>query len=209
MTSISRPRIPNQGQASVPSGNSLIGKNICLTVGLTCIAGFVVDLLVLGTPPDPFALEWRVNFLQQTGDRSIIFSFWRRTAALRYFDNRHLKRSLSLFCLAIGVAFLLSSLLVIRDSLTLKDQAFKHIGTQEEQIQSHIDASQASGDLPPEMSLEQIQQASQEITSHAEHAKQSTSQGITKAGMSSLGNFVVVGMGLSWARPIGMKRGQQ
>lgn len=208
MTSIPRSRLPNKGQSFVPSENNLIGKNICLTVGLTCIAGFIVDLLVLGTPPDPFALEWRISFLQQAGDRSIVFFFGVALLLYSVFQERRLKRPLSLFCLALGVAFLLASLLIIRDSLILKDQAFRNISSQEEQLQTRIEESRSSGELPPEISPDQLQQASQEITTRAEEAKQSTSQGITKAGMSSLGNLCVVGLGLIGLGRTGMKREQ-
>ena len=209
MTSIPRSRIPRQSQSSASPENSLIDNNICLVVGLTCIAGFIVDILVIATPPDPFALEWRIGFLQQASDRSVIFFFGIALLLYSIYQNRQVRRSLSLFCLAIGVAFLLSSLLVIRDSLTLKDQAFKNIGTQEEQIQSQIADSQASGELPSGVSLEQIQQASQEITSQAELAKQNTNRGIVKAGMASLGNLVVVGAGLIGLGRIGMRKGQR
>lgn len=206
MTSVPKSRQPGMMQTAATSRNNQIGKDICLIVGLICIAGFAVDLLVLGTPPDPFALEWRVNFLQQMGDRSIVFFFGVALLLYSIFDNHRIKRPLALFCLALGVAFLLSSLLIIRDSLTLKDQAFRNISTQEEQLQTQIEESRASGELPPDISLDQLQQASQEITSRAEQAKQSTSQNVTKAGMASLGNLVVVGIGLIGLGRTGMKR---
>lgn len=206
MTSMPRPRTSNQGQAYGPPRHSLIGKNICFIVGLTCIAGFLLDVLVLGTPPNPLALEWRVGFLQQIGDRSIVFLFGVALLLYSIFDNSRIKRFLSLFCLAIGVAFLLSSLLIIRDSLILKDQAFRSISAQEEQIQTQIEDSKNSGQLPPNVSPDQLNQASQEVTTRAQDAKQSTVQGITKAGMSSLGNSVVVGMGLIGLGRTGMKR---
>lgn len=209
MTSIPRPRIPNQSQAYSSFGNSVIGKNICFVVGLTCIAGFIVDLLIIATPPNPFVLEWRAGFFQQASERSIILFFGIALLLYSICQNRRWRRSLSLFCLATGVAFLLSSILVIRDTLTLKDQAFKNIGTQEEQVQSQISAAQEGGELPPNVSLEQLQQASQEITNRAQQAKQSTSRSVTKAGMSSLGNLVVVGIGLIGLGRVGMNRGQQ
>ena len=191
----------------MPSEKNTIGKNICFVVGLTCIAGFIVDMLVLGTPPDPFALEWRVNFLQQVGDRSIVFFFGVALLLYSIFDNRQLKRTLSLFCLALGVAFLMSSLLVIRDSLSLKEQAFKNISNQEEQLQTRIEQSKTNGQLPANISPDQLQQASQEITTRAQEIKQNAGQGITKAGMSSLGNLIVVGLGLVGVGRVGMKRG--
>ena len=206
MTSFPRSKTPARDQASTPARSNFSGQSICLVAGLTCVAGFAVDLLVLGTPPDPFALEWRVNFLQQAGDRSIILFFGMALLLYSLFDNRQIKRSLSLLSLAIGVAFLLSSLLVIRDSLILKNQAFNNISTQEEQLQTRIDETKASGELPAEISLEQIQQASQEISVRAEAAKKNTSQGITKAGMASLGNLIVIGLGLVGLGRVGLKR---
>ncbi len=208
MTSFPKSRQPSTMQITATHRNNQIGRDICLIVGLTCIAGFIVDILVIATPPDPFSLEWRIGFLQQASDRSVIFFFGIALLMYSICQNRQIRRSLSFFSLAIGVAFLLSSLLVVRDSLTLKDQAFKNIGTQENQIQTQIADSQTSGELPPGVSLEQMQQASQEITSQAELAKQSTSRGIVKTGMASLGNLVVVGIGLIGLGRIGMRRGQ-
>lgn len=196
MTSIPRSRLPNKSQPSVPFESNSLGKNICFIVGLTCIAGFMVDILVLGTPPDPFALEWRVNFLQQAGDRSIIFLFGMALLIYSQIYNRRLSRPLSLICLGIGVAFVLSCILVIRDGLILQDQTLNNISQQAEQLQTQIEESKGNPELPAEITPEQFKQATQQVTSQAEQLRQSARQGITKAGFGSIGNLIVVGLGL-------------
>ena len=206
MASFPRPTVSNRGfNTNTHSGTSHnLSRSICLVVSLTCFAGFFVDVLVLGTPLDPFTPEWRVSFLRQAGDRSIVLFFGAALLLYSIFDNTRLKRSLSLFCLALGVAFLLSSLVVIHDSLTLKDQAFRSISNQEAQLQTGVEESQADGSLPSDISLDQ---ALQQISARAEEMKQSTGQEITKAGTSSLGNLGVVGLGLIGLGRVGLKKG--
>jgi len=178
------------------NGTSFGSKQICFIVGLVCVAGFIVDILAIGMPPNPFDLPWRIGFLQQMGDRSIILLFG--TALLLYsqLGNRRLSRPLSLILLGIGVALILSSVLVIRDSLILRDQTLTNISAQEQQIQTQIEDSRGNPDLPPEVTTEQLNQAAQQITTQAEQLKQNTRNGITKAGLASIGNLIVVGMGL-------------
>lgn len=206
MTSILKSRQLTPKQSPLSYEGSGLAKSICFVVGLVCVGGFLVDLLVLGMPPDPFALEWRVSFLQQAGDRSIVFLFGVALLLYSNFDNRRLKRPFAFFCLATGVAMLLSSGLVIRDNLILKEQAFEAISTQEEQLQAQIDETLSNPDLEAELTPGQLRQASQEISSRAQNLKQTSRQGITKSGIASLGNLVVVGLGLIGLSRIGLKR---
>ncbi|PZO21128.1 MAG: hypothetical protein DCF25_05640 [Leptolyngbya foveolarum] len=196
MTGISKPRGPYQNQTMNANGVSFGAKQICFIVGLVCVAGFIVDMLAIGMPPNPFDLPWRIGFLQQMGDRSIVLLFG--TALLLYsqLGNRRLTRPLSLILLSIGVAFVLSSVLVIRDSLILRDQTINNISTQEQQIQTQIEDSRGNSALPPGVTPEQLDQAAQQITTQAEQLKQNTRNGITKSGLASIGNLIVVGMGL-------------
>ena len=206
MTSIPRPRLSNSGQTSAPLESNSVGKSICFVVGLTCIAGFIVDLSVLSTPPDPLALEWRMNFLQQVSDRSIVFFFGVALLLYGVFDNYRIRKPLSFACLVVGVAILLSSMLVIRDSLVLKEQTIRNITAQEEQIQIQIEESQSNSELLPDVSPAQLQQAAQELTSRAQVAKQNTTQTINKSGFASIGNLLVVGFGMVSLSRVGMKR---
>ncbi len=196
MTSISKPRTPYRNQPTTTNVMDSGAKQICLIVGLVCLAGFAVDMLAISMPLNPFDLPWRINFLQQMGDRSIILLFGSALILYSQVGNRRLTKPLSLILLGIGVAFILSSVLVIRDSLILQDQTINNISTQAEQLQTQIEDSRGNPELPPEITSEQFDQAAQQITTQAEQLKQNTRSGITKAGLASIGNLIVVGMGL-------------
>lgn len=188
--------MPYQNQPANINGATSGSRQICLIVGLVCLAGFLVDMLAIGMPLSPFDLAWRIGFLQQMGDRSIILLFG--TALLLYSQlaNRRLSRPLSLILLGVGVAFILSSVLVIRDSTVLKDQALNNISAQAQQIQTQIEAGRNNSSLPSEITPKQLDEASQQISSRAEQLKQNAQTGITKAGLGSIGNLIVVGLGL-------------
>ena len=116
---------------------------------------------------------------------------------------------MSLILLGIGVAFALSSVLIIRDSLILRDQTINNISTQVEQLQTQIEDTQSSPDLVSEITPEQLEQATQQITSRAEQLKQNTRSSITKAGLASIGNLVVVGAGLIGLGRFGLSTGRR
>ncbi|WP_121969136.1 HpsJ family protein [Leptolyngbya sp. BC1307] len=196
MTSIRRPQASYANQPKSENDSPYNAKQVCLIVGLTCLAGFCIDTLTLGLPPSPFNLQWRVNFLQQVGDRSIILLFGSALLLYSQLGNRRLTRPLSLICLGVGVAFMLSCILIIRDSLILQEQAVGNITTQAEQLQAQIEESKGSPELLAEVTPEQIAQAEQQLTSQAEQLKQNAQTGITKAGLASIGNLIAVGAGL-------------
>lgn len=209
MTSLSKPRVPYRNQpVNAPSVN-FGSKQICLIVGAVCLAGFIVDVLAIGMPLNPFDLPWRINFLQQVGDRSIILLFGAALVLYSQLGNRRLTRSMSLFLLGLGVAFVLSSVLIIRDSLILRDQAINNISTQAEQLQTQIEDNRSNPELLSEVTPDQLEQATQQITSRAEELKQNTRNGITKAGLASIGNLVVVGMGLIGLGRFGLTTGRR
>jgi predicted PurR-regulated permease PerM len=186
--------------------NPNLARTICRIVGFTCLAGFVVDLIALGLPPDPMALEWRVNFLQQLSDRSIILLFGIALVMIGASESRRLLRQLGLFCLVVGVMFHLACVLVVRDSLVLQQQALNNISNQASQLQTQIQQSSTAPNAPPNVTPELIQQASQQVSNQAESLKQNARTGITKVGIASIGNLVVVGLGLIGLGRFGMKR---
>jgi hypothetical protein len=197
MASTPKSRATYQSQSTAANGSNLFrAKQICLIVGLTCLAGFSVDMLVLGLPPSPFTLQWRVGFLQQVGDRSIVLLFGISLMLYSLLGNRRLTKRLSLICLGVGVAFILSCILIIRDSLILQDQTIRNISTQAQQLQTQIEESRDRPELPAEITPERFAQATQQVTSQAEQLKQNARAGITKVGLASIGNLVVVGLGL-------------
>ena len=198
MTSIPRRPSTNPGLTTQAHGssNGNAAKSICLIVGCVCLAGFLIDMVAVGMPPDLFALEWRVSFLKQLGDRSIILLFGSALLLYSQLGNRRLTRPLSLICLGVGVAFMLSCILIIRDGLVLQEQAANTINTQAEQLQAQIEQSKGSPEIPADVTPEQFAQATQQVTTQAEQLKQNAQTGITKAGLASIGNLIVVGLGL-------------
>ncbi|MBD2260586.1 hypothetical protein [Pseudanabaena sp. FACHB-2040] len=181
---------PNQASPS-----SFSGPILCRIVGLACLIGFFIDMAVLALPPSAGA-AWRAGLLQQMSDRSIILLFGMALFAYSIWDIPQIRKLLSYAALSIGVLFLLTSIVVIRDSLTLQAQALTNIGQQAAQLQTQVEQSQTNPDLAAPPSPEQLEQATQQITSQAEALKQNAKTTITRTGIASTSNLVVVGIGL-------------
>lgn len=176
--------------------NSQAAKIFCQIVGFVCLVGFFIDLLTLLLPPNLFSVAWRIGVSQQLGDRSIVLLFGVALSLYGAIDSRRWLKPLALACLVIGSAFLLSSILIIRDGLTYQQQALATISSQATQLQTRIQEAQKQPELPQNVTLEQLQQASQQISTQAEALKQSTRSDVTKRGFSSVGNLAAVGLGL-------------
>ncbi len=181
-------------------------KSICLIVGLTCLAGFGLDFLALALPPNLLELQWRLTLLQQTGDRSIILLFGAALTLYAVLGNRRLLKQLAFGCLIAGIIFHLSCILLIQDSITLKNQAVRNISDQVAQVQTRAQEAQENPDLASNVTPEQIEQAYQQIVTQAESLKQNTQLSITKAAIVSLGNLLIVGLGLISLGRFGLKR---
>ncbi|UBF27351.1 HpsJ family protein [Kovacikia minuta CCNUW1] len=179
-------------------------KVICQIVGLVCLSGFVIDMVVLALPPNPASPEWRSAFMQQLADRSIIMLLG---AALTIFslDSRRWLKRFSTVSLVVGVIFLLSTLLVIRDSLTLQQQAISNISSQASQIQTRITDAQSKPASELKVTPEQLQQASQQLNAQANNLKQTAKTTFLKTGVASVGNLAVVGLGLISLGRYGMR----
>lgn len=185
---------------------SQFGKHLSLVAGLTCLAGFLVDIVTISSPIDPLAIEWRISFLQLAGDRSIILFF---AAALLLYSTHsqyRIRRRLSLASLAIGIALLMACLLVIRDSLIIKDETVRNISLQAQQAQTQIEATQNNDTLSSPVPDRQLQQLSQQLTLQADTLKDSARKGIIQAGITSVGNLIVVGIGLIGLSHVGLAR---
>jgi hypothetical protein len=177
-------------------GISYNPKGLCRIVGFTCIAGFLVDLLVLTFPPAFGSVEWRVGFLQQLGDRSIILLFGLALLLFGIIEWRAWRRRLALFCLVTGVVFNLSCVLVIRDSLQLQKQALTNISNQASQLQTQIEKAKDNPKPNQNVTPERLNQATQLLSSQASALKENAKTSVLKASISSVGNLVVVGLGL-------------
>ena len=171
-------------------------KALCRLIGIACLAGFVVDLFVLTFPPSFGALQWRVGFMQQVGDRSIILLFGLALTMYGLLDQRNLRRQLALVCLVLGVIFNLSCVLVIRDSLTFQEQAMISINQQASTLQSQIQNLQNNPPANQRVTPEQLQQATKALGTQADTLRQNAKTGTLRNAVSSVGNLVIVGLTL-------------
>jgi len=180
-------------------------KPLCRIVGIACLAGFVVDLLILALPPALGNPEWRTVFLQQMSDRSIILLFGAALTIYGSLEARALRKQLGFVCLSLGVIYLLSCVLVIRDGLMLNDLAAKNIATQAAQVQTQIQNAKNDPKAAPNVTPEQLQQAAQTIDTRAVSLKQNAKTGILKTAIAIVGNLVVIGIALISLGRYGMR----
>ncbi len=171
-------------------------KGLCRIVGFACLAGFLVDLFVLTFPPAIGNIEWRIGFLQQLGDRSVILLFGLALILYGIVDSRRWRRRLAMTCLILGVIFNLSCILVIRDSLEFQQQAMANINTRASQVQTQIQRVQQDPKAAPNVTPEQLQKATQQLSNQAAAVKENTKNSVLKTSISSVGNLVVVGLAL-------------
>lgn len=171
-------------------------KALCRIVGFACLAGFLVDLFVLTFPPAFGALEWRIGFLQQLGDRAVILLFGIALVMYGIIDFRTWRRRLALSCLILGVVFNLSCILVIRDTLAFQQQALTTINTQATQARSQIQKAQSNPAGVPNVTPEQLKQLSQVVGNQVLALQENAKTTTLKTGISSVGNLVVVGLAL-------------
>ena len=188
--------IPNSTPASNPSP-SYGAKGICYIVGLVCIVGFFADMLILGLPPQPGNLQWRLGVLQQFGDRSIILLFGTALILFGNLSKRRILKRLSRFCLIGGVVFILLCILAIADSISLQQRTITNISTQESQLQTQIRDAQKNPDaIENNVSVEELQKASKLLSDRAKSLKQNAKSSTIKTGAASISNLVIVGLGL-------------
>lgn len=184
---------------TVPAQNfstSYNPKGLCRIVGFACLAGFLVDLFVLTFPPAFGAIQWRIAFLQQLADRSIILLFGLSLIMYGILDFRRWRRRLAMASLILGIVFILSCILVIRDNLAFQQQAMTNINSRAAQVQSQLQQAQTNPKVAPNATPEQLQQASEFLSSQTVSAKETTKASVLKTGISSVGNLVVIGLSL-------------
>ncbi|PSN18514.1 hypothetical protein C7271_12095 [filamentous cyanobacterium CCP5] len=181
-------------------------KKVFLVVGIVCIVGFFIDMLVLAIPPAPMALEWRFGFMQQLSDRAIILFLGAALVLYALPGSGMLGRYLAMGCLIAGIFFPLSCVLVVRDNLVAQGQALTNIGDQAQQLQTQVEAARSSPDLPEEITLEQLQDASLQIDTQAEALTQNTRTSISKSILSSAGRLIVFGVGFLGLGRYGISR---
>jgi hypothetical protein len=171
-------------------------KPLWFILGLACLVGFAVDLLIAAFPYLLNSAEWRVGILQQASSRSVVLLLGVTTLLYRFLDTPVIRKRLSQFCLGLGVSFLLSTVLVVNDSIDLRAQALRVIDTQVSQAQ--LELAKNSPSLTTKATLEQVQQATQVLEERAKTK-------ILKTAAATIGNLTVVGLALIAIGRYGMR----
>jgi hypothetical protein len=196
--------ISSTPSTSVPVSYS--AKGICQIVGLACLLGFVVDMLVFGLPANPGSLDWRTALMQQISDRSIIILFGAALLMFGSIDHRRWVIRFSTGCIILGTLYCVSSILVVADSLTLHQRTVSQISAQELQVKQQINNAQANPSaLGANVTAETLNQAAQQLGSQAQTAKRNSRTNTVKLAASSVGNLVVVGIGMISLGRFGMR----
>ena len=171
------------------------GQAIARIVGFTCLFGFLADMIALALPIGAGA-AWRASLLQQMGDRSIVLLIGLALLIYGFWENSGLRKPLSYAALGVGVVFLLSSILVIRDGLALQSQAIETIGQRVGELQFQVEQSRSNPEIIANATPEDFAQALQAIDAQAAALTQNAKTSLTKASMVSVSNLVVIGIGL-------------
>lgn len=172
-------------------------KGICYIVGLVCIFAFFADMLIFGLPPQPGNIQWRLSILQQFGDRCIILLFGAALILLGNLDRRRIIKRLSRLYSVCGVIFMLMCLLTTGDSIALQKNKIVDISTQESQLQTQIKNVRKNFNAGENnISAEDLQKASKQLTDRANSLKQNTKTRAIKTGAATISNLVIVGIGL-------------
>lgn len=180
-------------------------KNIARIFGLVCIIGFIFDIVILGLPPQNNA-EWRLGFIQEFANRSIILLLG---VSLFTFSSvgthKQLLRLTSRITMIVGIMFFLLCLGSVVDSIRLNQQTLGAISTQESELRSQIDAATNSPEgLPENIDLADLKQVSQQLTQQANALRSDAKRTVFKTGISNIGNLAIVGVGLLGVGRTGM-----
>jgi hypothetical protein len=190
---------------SSSAGGSYNPRMICQIVGYACLAGFVVDMLVLTLPPSISNPQWRVGTLQQISDRSVILLF---SAALLIFsiNSRRWLKQFSRLCLLIGAIFVLACPLAITDTAKLQQQAINNITTQANQYKTQLDTAKANPKAAgPNITAADLDRASQKIDEQSNTLTQNARTTSIKAGTAITGNLIVMGLAFIFLGRYGMQ----
>ncbi len=163
----------------------------CLIIGTTALASFVLNALALALTPELYSVQWRVTFLEQVANRSIALLLGFGLIFYGLSRNLALRTKLAFLCLITGLLFQMGCILIIHDTLALQGQASENIAQQSRQAKEQIQENRSSLD-----DSQQADQAIRQIILQEEELQQRAKSDITRAGIVSLGNLFIPGIGL-------------
>jgi hypothetical protein len=151
------------------------------------------------------ALEWRLGFMQQVSGRSILLFLGIAMVVYGSLGQRALSRYLALVCLIVGILYLLSGVIVIRDGLVIQGQAIDTIDSEVTEIRSRLQTAQTTPNLPAEIAPQRIEEALVQLETQAVALTQNARSSTTRAMISVLSTQVVVGLGFLGLGRFGVK----
>jgi hypothetical protein len=106
---------------------SAIGRGLYRLMGWACIASFVIDTAVLVLLPSPnaitnalpSALQWRLGVISHLGDRSILLLLGLGLLMIGVLDRPRMRRTLAQLCWVIGIVSMALMILCLVDSTAL------------------------------------------------------------------------------------------
>lgn len=206
MTSLqpSAQRHPYIASSALPDKAAAIAQ----VIGIACIAGFIIDIAVLALPLDLRNLDWRLGMFQQIGDRSIILLFGTALLILANLSVSQLRKAIAFIALSIGVFFLLTAILAVRDGVSANKVTLENINRQASSLQAQLEEAQQQTNLAPELATERMQQAEQQLQRQSEALQQQAKISVLKGSISSVGNLLVSGIGLVFLGRLGARSGR-
>ena len=188
MVTISRSRAAKVQQVRIDTAE------LSRIVGFTCVAGFIADIAVAAMPVMLKSEQWRMTLLQQIGDRSIILLFGLALLALGYAGKRLWSKRIGLVSYIIGLFLLLSCIAFTKDSLTLQKFTNSTVDNQIAEIQTEFQQRTQSPDRQSQVTPEQIQAATAQLSLQAESYKQNIKTTTVRASLSALSNLLIMGV---------------
>lgn len=177
------------------SNGGSAGQAIARIVGLICVVGFIVDVLGLILPPGSGA-GWRFGLLQQMSDRSIVLLFGIALLIYGCWESQLRRKPLSYAALGLGVAYLLTCVLVVSDGLKVQSQATTQISQRVEQLQTRVEQSRNDPKITAKANPDDFDNALKSIEAQAYAATENTKTSVTKTIIVVASNFLIVGLGL-------------
>lgn len=193
----------------LPAQKMSISQKLAIVVSGICLIGFIIDILVIGLPPNPLSAQWRFNFLQQVAERSLLLFVGSVLLFYSKLEGRlQPLRVVSITCLVVGLLLGLSSLIVIKDNFTLQHRAIANIDTQATELRKRIAQGREDTTLNQQIDPEAFTSALRKVDSQAASLKQDTQTGAMKTLISAAGNLLLVGGGLVGVGRLGLLRSQ-
>jgi predicted PurR-regulated permease PerM len=190
---------------SGPSNPATNGRSLFRIVSFACIAGFLLDIMAIAFPLKLGELAWRVGFLQQIGDRSIILLLGLVFLMLGSLEMRNLRKQVAMVSLGLGLAFMLSGVIGIKDAVSLQKQTATSITAQSTQLQERIQQAKEKPPANAKVTPELIDQAMKQVTDRTADAQKTAQTQILKTGLSSVGNLFIVGLAMIGIGRYGMR----